>query len=396
MKYLLHKNIPKIHVESIFSKIKGSGTLWECVGDMEASDFDIFTYAAENKYLLIVNGLSFNDLFCLNLKILPSTIFVDNIENENSIDYLATIINSRELDLNNGAIVALSDKSYRLLPLREGIKISYAPSECGFDIDGFLPAYLLNKMFEMNDPIPRLADSCIKLNRMALMRISELEYEADQEAKMFSALLFTRSTSTFESSIILATLGMEGEARSQLRDCIESSIIGYALSVTPHLNVVQRLKNLHHEHYKKLKNSIKLKPDHMVNIYLDELLQKISVGTGKDSVNLYELAECSGIKNIYDAIFRFLSADASHTTIDSLQKVAEISKDNPKLVRANMCPNFSNLGYTLLVGIVCIMTAFKGVQKMFPQKEIDLMLNLHESEIDGFINTMFASELLKY
>lgn len=358
---------------------------------MDSTGCDIFTRAFDEKNLLIINDFDICNLLFLGVERFPSTILIKKtfLDNHKAALDLQTIIKLMKDNFNERSIVFLYDDSYRVLPLRQGIKTNYSPDECLFVNDGFLPAYLLNNALNMPNPVSKLADLCITLNRMALSRISELSYNPDEEQKMFSALLFARSIRLFESSIILATLGMDGEGRSLLRGCIESSIIGFALSNNPELNVIKKLKGSNYAHYKKLNNTLNLNDGHKITVILKELLDSLRDDERYGQLKINELARESGLEHVYNAIFRYLSVDASHTTIDSLQKVAKRNIEKPMVVDAHISPDFSNLGETLLIAINCILIAFKGVQIIFPQREIDVILSLYNSDISTLTASMY-------
>ncbi len=102
------------------------------------------------------------------------------------------------------------------------------------------------------------------------------------------------------------------------------------------------------------------------------------------------MAEKAGIRDIYDTIYRYLSADSSHATWDSLTKVG-IQEDG-KLVGICIQPRIASLGETLLYLAICQITALKGLQLAFPDEELDELVDIYYevAKSEGF--TLYATK----
>jgi Family of unknown function (DUF5677) len=176
-----------------------------------------------------------------------------------------------------------------------------------------------------------------------------------------------------------------------VRRCVESAIICYASVKCPDL-VLDRFKKDDYKHYKNMAKEVprscKLLDDDLPSAYLRKALENIEVKDG-GNINLSQLAEKAGIKDIYDTIFRFLSADASHVTLDSLKKVAACDQENGGVVGISIRPRYEGMGGTLLLAAISQLEAIKALQLTHPDPDIDEMVSVYTDITRNIFKMMY-------
>lgn len=255
-----------------------------------------------------------------------------------------------------------------------------------FLVDGFLPPQLvISAASTQSIATQQIAELCIDLNRLSLKRFQDVPLNIEDPVSLISVLLVAQATTSFESAVLLASVGMEGEARSLVRRCLEAAIIGFALVKKPELNVLHCLVADRHKHYKGLMNelprSLNLSENHPLTVSLINYFRSLGEVPCSKKLDLGQLADAAGIKYVYDSIFRHLSADASHPTLDSLGKMAVHSPENGSVVSVSIRAKFEELGSTLLMAASSQLVAIEAIQIIYPDTEVAKIVATHQNTL---------------
>jgi hypothetical protein len=103
----------------------------------------------------------------------------------------------------------MSQNHTTTISILKGMSESMADTEPHiFSIDGFLSLQVVvTAASSQPDATKQAAALCIDLNRLSLKRLQEIKLNAENT---LSALLAAQATTSFESSVILASIGMDG------------------------------------------------------------------------------------------------------------------------------------------------------------------------------------------
>lgn len=397
-KVLINKNFP-IAISERLEKSEAIELLHPPKSAVDSNDYikSYIEFAAENKAVLVTTNLGY-------AKILGSEhVFPVNVlqikAGATDADFVSDkIVDALNLFDNGDAIITLDlrmEHHIRVFPYNS---VSKASRDKSFDFarDGFLSPEIFMNLDSSDLRVSNLTTLCLKLNKLAIMRIQEIKFSKDDKKLVTAALLFARASTSFQAGAILGALGMEAEARSQARNCIEAAITGYALAKCPELDIVGALDAGKTDHYKKMmkavNESLSLEPGHPLNTELLKILAaSAEIIKGQINLNISTLAEKAGIRDIYDTIYRYLSADSSHATWDSLTKVG-IQEDG-KLVGICIQPRTTSLGETLLFLAICQITALKGLQLAFPDEEVDELVDIYYEVVKSEGLTLFLQKV---
>lgn len=386
MKLLIHKNIP-YQISEMLRNIDGIELV--ALPREVNEEFTIKSYielAGLNNAIFITRYIGFREIIMSSFNLKPNVLQVKFESSDYSMvgeKILATLYYASTA-LQHGAMVSLHllDERIRIFPFSTKAAADQNQSvQFDFRKDGFLLENILNLTPSSNNPaISNLSDLCVRINRLGMMRLMEVKFNRDDKKLVTAALLFARASTAFQAGVTLAAIGMEVESRTLGRNCVEAAITAYALAKCPDVDVLGMLDFDKHNHYRKMlqevSKSTQLASTDPILIQLSNILRADpDILETKLKLDYSRLAELSGIKDIYDTIYRYLSADASHTTWDSLKKVGILEEG--KLIGVAIQPRFEFIVETLLILLLSQLTALQGLGLAFPDDDIDEVIALY-------------------
>jgi hypothetical protein len=228
---------------------------------------------------------------------------------------------------------------------------------------------------------------CEKLNQLAVrIGMRELDVVTDTgyaDSRIVALLLFYRSTSSFQGTVLLAERGMIVEARTLARSCLETAIHLGALRTDP-------------EHVRNLLNDELFSRKQRAKAILDEPELVSSAAAGRlraflDDVekrgklsrhSLEQLAKNAGVEGLY-LFFRQLSSDAAHPTLSSLNRY--VASDPSLNIKGTHCmPKLDHveIGDTLQLATMSFILACTATVDLFPEPSIQLELSECQSDYE--------------
>jgi len=182
-----------------------------------------------------------------------------------------------------------------------------------------------------------------KLNHIAQKLLTDTNVTTDEaqtaDPALLGFLLFSRTLSNFQGSVLLAERGMVVEARTLARSCTENLLYMAALSKKG----VQFVSEMLHAeiHSRKTRGKFILEnkdlsdsAGHETQERLKNTVIQMQEDFGKTSdIKIKELAIEVGLETIY-LYFRQLSADAAHPSVDSLNRY--LKREDRDQVKRNL------------------------------------------------------------
>ncbi len=154
--------------------------------------------------------------------------------------------------------------------------------------------------------------------------------EAPMEEAIWTACLFIRGLSSFQSTIVLAERGMTQDARTIARSCFETVFCFGAF--IKNRDFLGKFENADLHSKKTFANASLgggVKLDHGVSEKLSRFLDDFE-RSGENAKPLIwkEVANSAGLGNVYDVYYRGLSNDAAHPSLIALKRYCDVDENN--------------------------------------------------------------------
>ncbi len=167
------------------------------------------------------------------------------------------------------------------------------------------------------------------LNRLGLDMLEGLEIPLRNNQRLTIAALFVRAHKSFQAAIILAEIGLLGDARTVLRSAVEGAIALNALANDA--TFVERLINAHYHWQRKAARLLLGNPDYRATYSPEEIAAmeatvrevdaREATGSEIRDITWGDVA-AKHCKDLYNTLYRLLSSDGTHTTINSIHRAA--------------------------------------------------------------------------
>lgn len=383
MNLLIHPSLPPGLSALLGKNPEWNTASWSEAVSPDADDKEIFSYASQHGWIVVSGDLGWGRIVTASSGHLPSVFQVRSGSSDPDLigEAVTSTLKEAGSKLREGALITLivtpEGHSTRTLS-------TAATKGIEFSRDAFLsPAILACSQFA--EPVRQLGQLCIAINRLSVMCARDIKFKRDDPRALLSMLLFSQATTSFEAACILAGNGMEGEARCQTRTCLEAAIYGYAHAAKPELDIIAKLNGKHKNHHTRWLKGIRGNLDlGDAGAPLEERIQRNIDSTNNaptDTYDLKRLADDAGLADIYEALYRYLSAEGGHPTWDSLTKFAMLDETAGQISGIVIEPRFWNIGETLSLAAQCQLEALRGVQLAFPDRDLDDLVRLYFDQL---------------
>jgi Family of unknown function (DUF5677) len=223
-----------------------------------------------------------------------------------------------------------------------------------------------------------------RLSDLGMRVLRAMKVPSDDNQRLTAALLYGRALTSFQSAYILAERGLAADARTLIRASVETAVVLNALLLNPKLTDV--LIKRHQWHSRKLLSAWLNDPEAVTQMSADqqaafkaEIARLDAVDSKlkkmKDPINIADLAVKTGMLPTYNAVYRLLSGDSAHTSIDAMER--HVRTDAQAIIRGfRFGPETSDLADTLSVAILAFSPAMKSVIVVFDLSEFNAALDL--------------------
>jgi hypothetical protein len=167
------------------------------------------------------------------------------------------------------------------------------------------------------------------LNRFGLDMLRDCDVPRHDNQRLTVAILFVRAHESFQSSLLLAERGLISDARVVLRSAVEGVIALNALANDPAF--LDQLVELHYYNHRKTARLILNDPVYRTDHSPDQVAQMEATIKDVDArekaiaprkfgdPNWIDVAS-KHFKDLYQTLYRLLSADGTHTTINAIHR----------------------------------------------------------------------------
>ena len=270
-----------------------------------------------------------------------------------------------------------------------------------FRIDGFLSAGM--KPFSASlRTVPEYKawfEFAEGLYRLALEGLEGTEPPRNNHQKLTITALFVRAHKSLAAALILTELGLVGDARSVLRSAVEGTIAVRALAKEP--KFLDELIEAHHLNARKKARLVLGNPNYAAN-YSDAKIAEMNAIIAQ--VDALEAAKWKAsnqklqditwstvgntyCKDLYEILYRPLSGDGTHTTIDAIDRMFDYSSTG-LIVGVKVGPDLVHMVETLKASCLMFLEAADSFANVYElanmqtriQEEIARFRTLPQSE----------------
>jgi len=248
---------------------------------------------------------------------------------------------------------------------------------------GFLSPGLSTAVARIRRDFPDWFDAAEAFNDLAMRVLPAIKVDPSRNDQLVAATLFFRILTSFQSAILLSERGLMTDARTVIRSAAEAAIVLAALVKDP--AVCDLLVDRHYVHHRKIRNAWLSDPlvatatagpeIAAVKASLAEAdsAHPRAVGMKKDPINLENLAKQAGVTDLYIAVYRDLSGDAAHASLDGLNRHVRVDSEG-EIIGLKFGPDVAALPDTLSSAMSTIGHALHPLLELFslPQFEAEL------------------------
>lgn len=220
------------------------------------------------------------------------------------------------------------------------------------------------------------------INRDAMALLFALKPRRPSTEHLLGSLIYGRMLQALQAALLVASRGMIPEARALVRLCCESAIaLGGVADIPNFFDLLVAGDALHKS---KLINAMTNDP-RMVEVFPHGELDRFrSVGAeiaaeyGGDpnDVNWAAVAAQSKLDGIYNSIYRPMSADGAHISLESLQHHVRATEDGA-ISSLSFAPSTEALRSTLAAAVSCSLTATEVLSRIFDSEDARAIVARH-------------------
>jgi uncharacterized protein DUF5677 len=242
-----------------------------------------------------------------------------------------------------------------------------------FETHGFLSDEIesFRKIVRTREPFKEWFGFAQELNLFGSEAIRAHTFDQNDTQRMTISALFIRSHQSLQAAMVLVERGMIADARTLLRTLVEGTIAQIALAAD--VGVIDQLVAAHHKHQLTIcremladeKYREQLSPSQIAQLETTiSELDSLKGIPGKDprAINWADLAK-THCAELYLLLYRPLSADGTHTTVDSINRHIEADAEL-RITGLKGGPELTDIVDTLSIACLSFIWALNSFEQM--------------------------------
>lgn len=225
-------------------------------------------------------------------------------------------------------------------------------------------------------------DFAEELNHLGLDMLRDRDVPRHDNQRLTIAVLFIRAHKSFQSSLLLAERGLISDARVVLRSAVEGAIALNALASDA--TFLDTLIEAHYYNQRKTARIVLDDPVYKAHYSAEQVAQMEATVRDVDAreqavaprkfrdPNWADVAQ-KHCKDLYQTLYRLLSADGTHTTINAIHRHVSYD-DNQQIAELKIGPDTASLVETLKAACLMFIWAADPFARAFDLGEITARL----------------------
>lgn len=229
-----------------------------------------------------------------------------------------------------------------------------------------------------------------KLATFGLNILHGLEIPLDFGPRLASAALFKRTHESMQAAVILAEHGIISDARSVVRGAVENAIAIHALAKDPDFTAYLSSASKYDE---LLMSRMLLEtPEYRAEITseITRLEARVAELTALKKakpeeckrINWADVANKYGCQDLYSTLYRLMSADGTHVTINAIARCFEIS-DAGEVTMMKVGPDTDGMVISMNAACVAFMSSVEPFLTHYPNADFTAQLRELTEEFKG-------------
>lgn len=236
-----------------------------------------------------------------------------------------------------------------------------------FEVDGFFSPEIerYREAVRSTAPFQAWFDYAHDLNKIGLDLLRTTTTARADNARFTMHGIFVRTHQSFQSALLLAERGIIGDARTVLRSGVEGAIAIRALAADPAF--VERLIEAHYANKRKVARRLLDTPQYLATYAPSQVAEMHAAIAAVDAIEaanpekrLREITwsnvALKHCPDLYELLYRSLSFDGTHTTLDSLDRFVTADA-NMKTTAFKAAPDVEGLVETLSMACLVFIWA---------------------------------------
>ena len=242
-----------------------------------------------------------------------------------------------------------------------------------FETHGFLSDEIegFRTVIRTRAPYQQWFDFAQELNLFGSQAIRAHTFDQTDTQRMTISALFIRSHQSLQSAMLLVERGLIADARTVLRTLVEGAIAQIALAADA--GVIDQLVAAHHKHQLTTCRELLADDKYREQLSLAQIAQlETTVSSlellkgvpGKEprQINWADLAK-KHCEELYNLLYRPLSADGVHTTVDAINRHLEADADS-RITGLKGGPELTEIVDTLSIACLSFIWALQCFEQM--------------------------------
>ncbi|MEQ1771297.1 MAG: DUF5677 domain-containing protein, partial [Devosia sp.] len=220
-----------------------------------------------------------------------------------------------------------------------------------------------------------------KLATFGLNILHSLEIPTDGGPRLATAALFKRTHESMQAAVILAEHGIISDARSVVRGAVENAIAIHALAKDPDFTEQLRAGSKYDE--LQIARMMLETPEYRAEIPTEiarlealvvelEALKKSKPEECK-RVNWAGVAHKYGCQDLYGTLYRMMSADGTHVTINAIARCFEVN-DAGEVTMMKVGPDTDGLVISMNAACIAFMSSVEPLLSHYPNADFTARL----------------------
>ncbi|WP_394474797.1 DUF5677 domain-containing protein [Ralstonia mannitolilytica] len=220
------------------------------------------------------------------------------------------------------------------------------------------------------------------INRASVAILVTLAPSRGSDRELGSAAMFARALQSFEAVILLAERGMLADAGALARNIVESAIYLGGLAMIA--DFPQRMAASNNAHFVSMAAALAThleddRGDAEAAAEMRTLVADVKAkGYALKDIKLLQLAEEVGLDPLYQVVYRKLSGDSAHASLESMKRHL-IRNASGHIEKLKFSPQRDGLELVLSAAIAAFLGALGVLYQVFPQDNIRQTVDAHNA-----------------
>lgn len=233
-------------------------------------------------------------------------------------------------------------------------------------VDGFLAGSIEHIRSHVREKYAAWLDLLMRVNRLAVANQHAIVIRTDNNVERYSAVLFARTLSTTQASVLLLEIGLPSQARTLLRAALETLFALAAIAADA--SVVNKLVEGHAAEQKRAAKNIQLwQHDELRKIAEVDTASgrvKSALDSSATALSTFDLAQNAGLEDWYRTVYMVFSWPVHGAAVD-LNRHAVIGKGGDVTEFRNE-PEVDNQESSWMCAIEILLKAIAALGAVLP------------------------------